>query len=98
MKNSDSLRSWLRFRTFPHSNSKRKIEDRCNEDESEAKEYTDSFVANRHRKEEIPSIYDDDYPDCVQKKYIPKANKTTWNHRKTIRKSSEDEFNEETIQ
>ena len=98
MKNNGNLRSWLGFRTFPHSNSKRKIEDRCNEDEVEAKEYTDSFIANRHRKEEIPSIYNDDYPDCVQKKYIPKANKTTWDQRKTIQKSSEDEFDEGTIQ
>lgn len=91
LKNSSGLRSWLCFRTFPHSNSKRKIEDRCNEDELEAKEYTDSFIGNRHGKGEIPSIYDDDYPDCVKKKYQSKAKKTTWDRHKTIRKAPEDE-------
>lgn len=91
-KNSGGLRSWLYFRTFPHSNSKRKIEDRCAEDELEAKEYTDSFIGNRHGKGEIPSVYDDDYPDCVKKKYLSKAKKTTWDRHKTIRKHPDDEF------
>lgn len=79
-------RPWLYFRTFPHSNSKRKIADRFKDDEQEALEYTSNFVGNKHGKGEIPSIYDDDFPDCVQKKYIPKAKKSNWDHRKTIRK------------
>lgn len=89
IKNNGSIRPWLFFRTFPHSNSKRKIEERCDEDELEAKEYTDSFTGNRHGKGEIPDIYTDDYPDCVKKKYQSKAKKTRWEHHKTIRKYNE---------
>lgn len=80
---------WLYFRTFPHSNSKRKIEARANEDEREAKEYTDSFVANRHSRCECPNIYDDDFPDCVSKKWETKPKRNDHKGKDSIRKNED---------
>lgn len=93
-----NARPWLCFRTFPHSNSKRRIEDRFKSDEQEAFEYTTSFTGNRHRRGEIPNVYDDDYPDCTQKKYISKAKKNKWNHHETIRKRKELDMNKADIE
>lgn len=81
---------WLSYRTFPHSNSKRKIANRCAEDEREARKYTDSFIGNRHNREEIPNVYDDKVPCCVAREYEPKANKRNQNYRNTLRKLEED--------
>lgn len=81
-------KSWIYFRTFPHSNSKRRLADRVNADEKEAREYTTSFKANRHKQDECPSIYDDDYPLCVKKKWETKPKKNDYKGKETIRRNN----------
>lgn len=97
-KCNKDARLWLCFRTFPHSNSKRRIADRFKSDEQEALEYTTSFTGNKHRREEIPNVYDDDYPNYAQKKYISKAKKNKWNHHETIRKRKEADMSKAEIE
>ena len=46
------------FRTFPHSNSKRELEERSKQDEQEAREYTTDFVANHFSRDEYPDVYE----------------------------------------
>lgn len=82
-------KSWLYFRTFPHSNSKREIAARADEDRAEAMEYTDSFVANRHSRDECPNIYWDEYPDCARNKYETKPKSHDHKGKESIRKEEE---------
>ena len=85
-------KSWIYFRTFPHSNSKRRLTDRADDDEKEAKEYTASFKANRHRQDECPSIYDDDFPLCASKKWETKPKKNDHKGKETIRRKNNETY------
>ena len=85
-------KSWIYFRTFPHSNSKRRLTDRADGDEKEAREYTASFKANRHRQDEYPSIYDDDFPLCASKKWTTKPKKNDHKGKESIRRKNNETY------
>lgn len=86
-------KSWIYFRTFPHSNSKRWLTDRADADEKEAREYTTSFKANRHRQDEYPSVYDDEYPLFMKKTWKTKPKENDYKGMETIRRNNNETYN-----
>lgn len=79
------------LRSFPHSNSKRELEERAKDDEQEALEYTTNFVANHHSKDEYPDVYSDVWIESKIKKYKTKPKQHHHKGAKSIRKEVPDE-------
>lgn len=81
------------FRTFPHSNSKREIEERSKQDEQEAREYTTDFVANHFSRDEYPDVYEDRFVNWIMRKHITKPKWNDHKGKKSIRKDEDCENN-----
>lgn len=72
------------WRSFPHSNSGKKLADRYEEDREEALEYSDSFSTNRKGgSKNYPDVYDD---EPVEYNKYPVKPKRRQDNRETIRK------------
>lgn len=82
------------MRSFPHSNSNKKLADRYKEDRDEAMQYTDSFSTLRKGKKNIPDVYDDEF---IYRKYPTKPKKNDHKGKESIRTSNkfEEEDDEE---
>lgn len=80
------------LRSFPHSYSKRKLEERAKQDEQEAREYTTSFVANHHSEDECPDIYTDTWIESRIKKYKTKPKENDHKGAASIRKDTYENY------
>ena len=71
---ANKVPDYIYIRTFPHSNSQRKIVDRTKDDNTE-NEYTSEVFKNRKGgNRNIPNLYDDEFPVMSGKKE-PKKDK-----------------------